>query len=132
VAAYLAYVETQSVEAMCGPVGDCNAVQTSPYARLFGVLPLGVLGVLAYLLILAAWAVESRATGRVAAVAGLTGFGIALFGTIFSLYLTFLEAFIIRAVCLWCLASAVTITLILMLRLEAPRAWRGLQTREGR
>jgi uncharacterized membrane protein len=95
-------------------------------------LPLGVLGVLAYLLILAAWAVERRATGRVAAVAGLTGFGIALFGTIFSLYLTFLEAFIIRAVCLWCLASAVTITLILMLRLEAPRAWRGLQTREGR
>lgn len=132
VAAYLAYVETQSVEAMCGPVGDCNAVQTSTYARLFGVLPLGALGVLAYLLILAAWAVESRATGRVAAVAGLTGFGIALFGTIFSLYLTFLEAFIIRAVCLWCLASAVTITLILMLRLEAPRAWRGLQTREGR
>ncbi|MCK7496821.1 MAG: hypothetical protein MZW92_42455 [Comamonadaceae bacterium] len=38
VAAYLSYVETQSVEAMCGPVGDCNTVQQSRYARLFDVL----------------------------------------------------------------------------------------------
>ena len=32
VAGYLSYVETQSVAAMCGPVGDCNAVQSSRYA----------------------------------------------------------------------------------------------------
>ncbi len=25
---YLAYVETQAIQAVCGPVGDCNAVQT--------------------------------------------------------------------------------------------------------
>jgi len=38
VAGYLTYVETQAVPAVCGPVGDCNAVQTSSYATLFGVL----------------------------------------------------------------------------------------------
>ena len=44
VAAYLAYVETRLVQAYCGPLGDCNAVQSSPYARLFGILPVGALG----------------------------------------------------------------------------------------
>lgn len=33
----------------------------------------------------------------------------------------------IRAVCLWCLASAVMMTLILVLRPETPRAWRRIQ-----
>jgi len=55
VAGYLAYVETQHVTAVCGPVGDCNAVQNSPYATLFGVIPVGVIGLAGYLLILAAW-----------------------------------------------------------------------------
>ncbi len=55
VAGYLSYVETQLVHAVCGPVGDCNAVQSSPYARLFGVIPIGLLGVAGYLGILAAW-----------------------------------------------------------------------------
>jgi hypothetical protein len=36
VAGYLAYVETAQVQAVCGPVGDCNTVQQSQYARLFG------------------------------------------------------------------------------------------------
>ncbi len=33
-AGYLSHVETQEVAAVCGPVGDCNAVQNSPYAIL--------------------------------------------------------------------------------------------------
>ncbi len=40
VAAYLAYVEISQVAAVCGPVGDCNTVQQSAYARLFGVCQL--------------------------------------------------------------------------------------------
>jgi len=44
VAAYLTYIETQSVQAICGPVGDCNAVQSSPYAKIWGILPVGLLG----------------------------------------------------------------------------------------
>lgn len=47
VAGYLAYVETQQVAAVCGPVGDCNTVQQSAYTRLLGLIPVGVLGVAA-------------------------------------------------------------------------------------
>ncbi len=50
---YLAYIESTGSLAVCGPVGDCNAVQQSEYARLFGVVPIGVLGVIGYGLILA-------------------------------------------------------------------------------
>jgi len=55
VAGYLAYVETAQVSAVCGPVGDCNTVQQSEYARLFGILPIGVLGLAGYVMILLAW-----------------------------------------------------------------------------
>lgn len=49
VAGYLTYVETQQLLAVCGPVGDCNAVQQSEYALLFGFLPIAVLGLLGYI-----------------------------------------------------------------------------------
>jgi uncharacterized membrane protein len=117
VAAYLAYVETQAVRAICGPVGDCNAVQSSPYARLFGVLPVGVLGLIGYVLILIAWQFQRTTKGKSAAWAAMALFGMVYGGTLFSLYLTYLEPFVIRAVCAWCLSSAVIMTAILLLSL---------------
>lgn len=118
VAAYLAYVETQAVEAVCGPVGDCNAVQTSPYAYLFGVLPIGVLGVVGYLAILAVWLYSRWRNDRIAQIAPLLIFAMTFFGVVFSLYLTYLEPFVIRAVCIWCLTSAVIMTLLLLVSLR--------------
>lgn len=115
VAGYLAYVETQAVAAVCGPVGDCNAVQSSPYARLFGLLPIGVLGVIGYVAILAAWLWGRFRVDPLARYAPLVVFGLALVGTLFSLYLTYLEPFVIKAVCIWCLTSAIIITLLLLL-----------------
>ncbi len=122
VSGYLAYVETQSVPAACGPVGDCNAVQNSPYARLFGLLPVGVLGLISFFIILVLWVFQRKTNGNSAALAGTALFIIAFGGTLFSLYLTYLEPFVIQAVCIWCLTSAVTITLILLLSLTP--AWR--------
>ncbi len=118
VAVYLAYVETQAVAAVCGPVGDCNAVQSSPYAKLFGVLPVGVLGAIGYIAILVAWLWGRFGSGRLADYAPLAMFGMALFGVLFSLYLTYLEPFVIGAVCIWCLTSAVIITLLMLLSLK--------------
>jgi uncharacterized membrane protein/thiol-disulfide isomerase/thioredoxin len=86
VAAYLTYVETQSVQAFCGPVGDCNAVQSSSYARVWGILPVGVLGALGYIGILAAWWIGWRSWGWVSAYAPIALFGMTLFGTIYSIY----------------------------------------------
>jgi uncharacterized membrane protein/thiol-disulfide isomerase/thioredoxin len=118
VALYLAYVETQAVTAVCGPVGDCNAVQSGPYARLFGVLPIGVLGAAGYLLILAAWILKRFRDGQLAGYASLAIFGMTFFGTLFSLYLTYLEPFVIKAVCAWCLTSAMLITLLLLINIS--------------
>ncbi len=114
VAAYLAYIEVRAVEAVCGPVGDCNAVQQSPYAKLFGVLPVGVFGLLGYLGLLAAW-LGRRFLPRFEKTAALAFWGMALFGVAFSIYLTWLEIFVIRAVCLWCLSSAVIMLFLLLL-----------------
>lgn len=118
VALYLAYVETQAVEAICGPVGDCNAVQASPYATLFGVLPVGVLGAAGYIAILAAWLWGRFGSGQLADYAPSAMFGMSLFGVFFSIYLTYLEPFVIGAVCIWCLTSAVIITLLMLLTLK--------------
>lgn len=116
VALYLAYVETQGVKAACGPVGDCNTVQQSPYARLFGVLPIGVVGAIGYIAMLAAWAWQRIGTDeRRRAVASFALFGMTAVGVLFSIYLTFLEPFVIGATCAWCLSSAVIITLLLLL-----------------
>ena len=55
VSIYMAFVETTHTTAVCGPVGDCNTVQQSEYALLFGRLPVGVLGVLGYAAMLVVW-----------------------------------------------------------------------------
>ncbi len=108
VSLYLGSVETSGVEAVCGPVGDCNAVQQSVYASIFGI-PIGVLGAIAYIGLLIGWIVTRFAKGRTADIASVliavTAFG----GTVFSIYLTFLEPFVIGATCMWCLTSALAI-----------------------
>jgi uncharacterized membrane protein/thiol-disulfide isomerase/thioredoxin len=122
VAGYLAYVETAQVEAVCGPVGDCNTVQQSEYARLFGVLPIGILGLAGYIAILVAWLLGRHGPKRFLPTASLALVGMSLFGVLFSIYLTFLEPFVIGATCAWCLTSAVIITLLFWLSLPPEKS----------
>jgi uncharacterized membrane protein len=124
VSAYLGSVETRGTEAVCGPVGDCNAVQQSEYATLFGI-PIGVIGLVAYTTILVAWVVARVSEGRRSASATLLVAAIALGGTVFSIYLTFLEPFVIGATCAWCLTSALAIGGLLWA--TAPSGWLALQ-----
>lgn len=115
VAAYLSYVEVTQSDAICGLVGECNLVQQSDYARLFGVLPIGVLGVFGYGVILALWFAATRLNPRDARYASVALFGAALFGVGFSVYLTLIELVVINAVCMWCISSALVSALILWL-----------------
>ena len=135
VAGYLTFVEVTHSEAVCGPVGDCNTVQQSPYARLFGVLPIGLLGLAGYVALLALWLFARYFRGRPADLAAVGLGALALGGTLFSIYLTFLEPFVIGATCAWCLASAIVMTGLLwitaepaqqaVIRLTSPRGWPG-------
>jgi uncharacterized membrane protein len=126
VAGYLAYVETAQVAAVCGPVGDCNTVQQSEYARLFGILPIGVMGLAGYIMILIAWLGARFGRNGVEHLAALSLLGMGFAGTLFSVYLTFLEPFVIGATCAWCLTSAVVMTVLMLLSVEpGKRAYLG-------
>jgi uncharacterized membrane protein len=122
VAGYLAFVESTGAEAVCGPVGDCNTVQQSEYAFLFGVVSVGLLGMLSYIAILSAWLIDRWGSEPLADLAQIAIFLMALFGTLFSIYLTFLEPFVIGATCAWCLTSAVVITTLMLLGAKPAKA----------
>jgi uncharacterized membrane protein/thiol-disulfide isomerase/thioredoxin len=114
IAVYLSLVEVTGTVAVCGPVGDCNRVQQSEYALLFGVAPVGILGALGYLGILAAWGVATRGPVGSRRQARLSLWILAFLGTAFSAYLTFLEPFVIGATCAWCVGSALLMALLLL------------------
>lgn len=112
IAAYLATVEVTGNEAICGPVGDCNAVQQSKYATLFGFLPVAILGMIGYVLIGGSWLIARLTKGSVQFFATIATFLFGMLGLIFFIYLTFLEPFVIGATCAWCISSAIIMTLI--------------------
>lgn len=113
IALYLSYVEITQVAAVCGPVGACNVVQSSPYARI-GFVPVAVLGALNYLALLLLWGWQQVQPAAHSLIRPML-LGLTILGTLFSIYLTVLEIFVIHAVCLWCLSSAVTTALLMLL-----------------
>jgi uncharacterized membrane protein len=103
IAGYLTYVHYAELQPFCvGGGGGCERVQTSPWAELAGI-PVALLGLLAYLTILASLALPDQLGRTVAAFVSLVGFG-------FSAWLTYVELAKIDAVCQWCVASAVVMT----------------------
>jgi len=113
IAVYLSVIELTRTEAICGPVGDCHTVQASPYAMIGGLIPVGVLGVAGYIGIGITWILAERSSGRLRRWSVRMMWGLSLVGTLFSIYLTFLEPFVIGATCSWCLTSAVIMVMIL-------------------
>ncbi|HMJ59681.1 MAG TPA: vitamin K epoxide reductase family protein [Gemmatimonadales bacterium] len=103
----------------CG-TGGCDTVQTSRWAVLLGI-PVAFYGVAGYTAILAvtlvglqpAWHSRRGPTLLIAALA--TG------GVLFSGWLTYLELFVIHAICRWCVASAVIMFAIWIVSLHALR-----------
>jgi uncharacterized membrane protein len=113
VAGYLSYIEASGAVAVCGPVGDCNAVQQSAYARVLSI-PVGIIGLAGYVAIALAWLI-GHGTSRIATWGVASQFLMVFAGVLVSAYLTFLEPFVIGATCLWCLSSAVLMTTMLWL-----------------
>jgi uncharacterized membrane protein len=107
IAGYLTYVHYAGLKVLCLSSGGCETVQASRYAKLGGV-PVALLGLLGYIGILGTLAIRSE-LGRIA------GFGIALIGFGFSMYLTYRELFTIKAICQWCVSSAVLMTILAVL-----------------
>ena len=128
VAGYLAFIESTAAQPVCGDVGDCGAVQDSPYAMLFGVLPVGMLGLAGYLGILVAWFGWQFGPQSLKKASALAVWGMCVFGIVFSIYLTYLEPFVIGASCMWCLTSAVLMILLLWVSTPAAQEALAIQT----
>lgn len=102
--------------AECFGLGDCVAVNASPYSELAGV-PVAVLGVALYVVLFGVALAWLRAPLHSFSLLPLVIFGVAAAGFAFSAWLTYVELFIIEAVCPWCVASALIITAIFGLSL---------------
>lgn len=110
VASYIA-IEAAGGDAPACIAGSsgCETVADSTYSHLLGV-NIAVFGIVGYVLLLAAALL--RGDG-----ARMGGFALALVGFGYSVYLTYLELFKIEAICQWCVASAVLMTLLFYLNL---------------
>jgi uncharacterized membrane protein len=96
--------------ALCTVAGGCETVNSSPYSTIAGI-PIALLGMGAYVAI-GALAFLSTREGVLAEQAHLLVFGLSLAGVLYSAYLTYLEIFVIRAICPWCVVSALIMTAI--------------------
>lgn len=110
-AGYLSYAELTHTEAMCGPIGQCDLVQQSEMAVLFGFLPTALFGVFGYLAMVGVYLYGYWNDGPNVVFMPLTGYLLSAFGFAFSVVLTYWQPFVIGATCMWCLGSAVSMTL---------------------
>jgi len=95
----------------CG-TGGCETVQLSPQSRLLGVIEVSLIGVIGYgvMLLLALLALQPRFAGRSWPATLLVLLSSS--AVLFTAYLTYLELFVIHAICRWCVVSALIILAI--------------------
>jgi uncharacterized membrane protein len=116
IAVYLTLYKFGIIGTLSCSIGSCEQVNTSKWSRLMGA-PVALWGVGYYLTVLAVAVAgtqpqlaDSRRIGTVLLALSTTG-------VVFSAYLTALELFVIHAICMWCVISAVIATLIFVLSL---------------
>lgn len=114
VSAYLWLFKHGYIGSLACGTGGCETVQLSEYSRFLGV-DVALLGFLAYALLLViavigtqpAWVGRREPTNATLLLAAG--------GAVFAAYLTWLELFVIHAICRWCVTSAVIIVFVLVL-----------------
>ena len=113
---YLSWVKLSHNEALCLPgIGNCETVNTSRYSEILGI-PVALMGAGAYLLILGVFLYnEKKADSKNHALFQNILFGTTLAGMLFSFYLTYLEIAVIKAICPFCIISAICITFLFIL-----------------
>jgi uncharacterized membrane protein len=80
---------------------------------------MGMFGLAGYIAIIAGWLLWQYGPISLKKTGALSVWGFCMFGVIFSIYLTFLEPFVIGATCMWCITSAVFMILLLLVSTPA-------------
>jgi uncharacterized membrane protein len=114
--AYLYLYKIGRIGSLACGAGGCETVQQSPWSRLAG-LEVSLIGVAGYagLLLVSLVALQPGPSSRrwpTTLLLLLSGLGVA-----FTAYLTYLELFVIHAICRWCVGSAVIIFALLVVAL---------------
>lgn len=114
IAMYLTLYKVGIIGALACGTGGCETVQLSRWSTFLG-LPVAAWGAVYYALVfaLALAGVQDRwADVRGLSVAMLI---VTTWGGLFSAWLTYLELFVIRAICRWCVVSAVLAVVLFVL-----------------
>ena len=113
-AIYLAMIKFLNKPEMClEGVGDCWSVNLSPYSEIYGI-PISVLGACAYIALIGIFIFENKRPDMKELLLKGT-FGITTIGFLFSCYLTYLELFVIHAICPFCVVSAILMTALFII-----------------
>lgn len=104
---YLTWIKLANQEAYCAGIGSCEVVNSSDYATLAGI-PIALFGVGAFLTILVFLLFETRSTFLEDNSLMLV-FGMSLAGVLYSAYLTYIELYVLKAICPFCVLSAVSL-----------------------
>lgn len=112
-ATWLTVAHYLKVPIPCGVVQGCDIVTTSAYSEIVGI-PVALLGALYYLtiIVLTIVALEKQHSALLRTVSYF-----AWSGLVASAYFVFIQLFILKAICLWCMGSAVTSTALFVLGL---------------
>jgi uncharacterized membrane protein len=109
---YLLIYKLTGNNQMCLGNGGCHNVNFSPYSEIYGI-PISLIGLVAYIVMALVIVLEPRLP-VLEENGPLVLFGMSLVGVGFSVYLTYLELYVIHAVCPFCVVSAVIIVLLLV------------------
>ena len=125
VSTYLTLYKFGYIGSLQCAVGSCETVNTSRWATFFG-LPVAAWGLGFYVSALALVVVgiqERYADSRALSLAlvALTGWGV-----LFSGWLTYLELFVIDAICIWCVTSAVIVLVMFAVSIAEYRETAGV------
>lgn len=123
IATYLTLYKLGVIGELSCSIGSCETVNTSKWSRFAG-LPVAGWGVLFYVEVFIIAVI-----GTTARLADQRGISLILviesaIGVLFSAWLTYLELAVIHAICIWCVTSAVIVTLILLVSIADYRELR--------
>jgi uncharacterized membrane protein len=125
IAGYLSYTKLANTSTICveGDAFNCDAVNNSAYSKVAGI-PIAYLGLATYLFIGALLLLENR-VAFLQEYGIMLLFGVTLFGFMYSMYLVYVQAAILKAFCVWCLGHETVITLLFIL--TSVRLYRSLK-----
>jgi uncharacterized membrane protein len=112
---YLSYSKLSNAPMLCvqGGLFNCAVAENSAWSRFMGV-PVAYLGFITHVVILTVLLLEPRVK-FVRQYGVIALFGITLFGFFYHCYLTYIAAFVLRALCPWCLAAHSMMTLLFIM-----------------